>query len=112
MNAHQSNRIVSRSPLPIAFGLICISCCTFLCSGLVAAERPNIILIYADDVGYGDVSCNGQQTLRTPSIDSIAAEGIRFTDAHCSAATCTPSRFALLTGQYAFRQKGNRCRAR
>ncbi len=75
-------------------------------SRVMAAERPNIILIYADDVGYGDVSCNGQQTLPTPSIDSIAAQGIRFTDAHCSAATCTPSRFALLTGQYAFRQKG------
>lgn len=72
----------------------------------LAAERPNIVLIYTDDVGFGDVSCNGQSTLKTPHIDSIAQGGIRFTDAHCSAATCTPSRFALLTGQYAFRQKG------
>ena len=71
-----------------------------------AAERPNIVLIYSDDVGYGDVSCNGQTTLLTPHIDRIAAEGLRMTDAHCSAATCTPSRFAMLTGQYAFRQKG------
>ncbi|RMF43132.1 MAG: arylsulfatase [Planctomycetota bacterium] len=71
-----------------------------------AAERPNIVLIYTDDVGYGDVSCNGQTTLRTPNIDRIAAEGVRHTDAHCSAATCTPSRFALLTGRYAFRQPG------
>ena len=69
-------------------------------------DLPNIVVIYADDVGYGDVSCSGQTTLQTPSIDRIAAEGIFFTDAHCSAATCTPSRFALLTGSYAFRQKG------
>lgn len=72
----------------------------------LAAERPNIVVIYTDDVGYGDVSCNGQQTLKTPNIDRIAAEGLRLTDAHCSAATCTPSRFAMLTGKYAFRQKG------
>lgn len=71
-----------------------------------AAERPNIVLIYTDDVGYGDVSCNGGQTLLTPHIDSIAQQGLRHTDAHCSAATCTPSRFALLTGKYAFRQAG------
>ncbi len=71
-----------------------------------AAERPNIVLIYTDDVGYGDVSCNGQTTLQTPNIDRIADEGLRLTDAHCSAATCTPSRFALLTGKYAFRQRG------
>lgn len=69
-----------------------------------ADERPNIVLIYGDDVGYGDVSCNGGSTLMTPNIDRIAREGIRFTDSHCSAATCTPSRYALLTGSYAFRQ--------
>ena len=72
-----------------------------------AAEPPNIILIYGDDVGYGDVSCNGTQAIPTPNIDRIAAEGIRFTDAHCSAATCTPSRYALLTGTYAFRKKNS-----
>ncbi len=69
-------------------------------------DRPNIILIYADDVGFGDVSCNGSATIQTPNIDRLAREGIRFIDAHSSAATCTPSRFALMTGQYAFRQKG------
>ncbi len=69
-------------------------------------ERPNIVLIYGDDVGYGDVSCNGQATLLTPNIDRIAREGLRHTDAHCSSAMCTPSRFALLTGKYAFRQSG------
>ncbi len=71
-----------------------------------AAEHPNIVLIYADDLGYGDVSCNGQSTLHTPNIDRIAQEGLRHTDAHCSSSMCTPSRFAMLTGTYAFRQQG------
>ena len=68
--------------------------------------RPNIVVIYADDVGYGDVSAYGKTRLRTPHIDRLAAEGMRFTDAHSAAATCTPSRYALLTGQYAWRQPG------
>ena len=67
---------------------------------------PNILLIYTDDVGYGDVGCYEGSTTPTPHIDRLAREGLLFTDAHCSAATCTPSRFALLTGQYAFRQAG------
>ena len=70
-----------------------------------AKPVPNIVLIYADDLGFGDVSCNGG-SIDTPNIDGLAREGLRFTDAHTSAATCTPSRFALLTGQYAFRQRG------
>lgn len=88
--------------------------CNYLLCSVGAAERPNIVLIYADDVGYGDVSCNVSgitptlktPTLKTPNIDRLASEGLRMTDAHCSAATCTPSRFAMLTGTYAFRQKG------
>lgn len=70
------------------------------------AAPPNILLIYTDDVGYGDVGCYEGSRTPTPNIDRLAAEGLRFTDAHCSAATCTPSRYALLTGQYAFRKKG------
>src|SRR5690349_17537573 len=72
----------------------------------VAAERPNIVLIYADDLGYGDTSCYGASAVHTPNIDRLAHEGLRFTDAHSAAATCTPSRYAMLTGEYAFRQKG------
>lgn len=64
---------------------------------------PNIVLIYIDDLGYGDLSCYGAKGVQTPFVDSMAARGLRFTDAHCSAATCTPSRYALLTGNYAFR---------
>ncbi len=69
-------------------------------------DRPNIVLIYADDVGYGDLSCYGATAVRTPNIDSIAGTGLRFTNAHAPSATCTPSRYALLTGQYAWRKPG------
>lgn len=71
-----------------------------------ATVKPNILYIYADDLGYGDVSCNGSATIATPNIDRLASEGLRATDAHSAAATCTPSRYALLTGEYAFRRKG------
>lgn len=71
----------------------------------VAQERPNVIIILADDIGYGDLSCNGEPTIHTPNVDRVAAEGIRFTDAHAVAATSTPSRYSLLTGQYAWRRK-------
>ncbi|MGE9266723.1 MAG: sulfatase family protein, partial [Verrucomicrobiales bacterium] len=69
----------------------------------LSAERPNVVIIYGDDVGYGDVGAYGSKLIPTPNIDRLAAEGLRFTDGHCSAATCTPSRFSLLTGVYGFR---------
>ncbi len=69
-------------------------------------DKPNIIVIMADDLGYGDVSCYGATAVRTPAIDRLASEGVRFTSGYCSASTCTPTRFSLLTGTYAFRQKG------
>jgi arylsulfatase A-like enzyme len=71
-----------------------------------AQPRPNIVLIYADDLGYGDVSAYGATAPLTPNIDRLAKEGLRFTDAHSAAATCTPSRYALLTGEYAWRRPG------
>ena len=67
---------------------------------------PNIVLIYMDDLGYGDLSSYGATALKTPNIDRLAKEGLRFTDAHSAAATCTPSRYAMMTGEYAFRKKG------
>ncbi|HEY7120829.1 MAG TPA: arylsulfatase [Tepidisphaeraceae bacterium] len=70
------------------------------------ARRPNIVVILADDLGYGDVGCYGATRVKTPNIDALAAQGLRFTDAHASSATCTPSRYSLLTGQYAWRKKG------
>ena len=88
----------------------------FLCASLpllahsraaAAARRPNIVYMYADDLGYGDVSCYGATRVKTPNIDRLAAAGVRFTNAHSPSATCTPSRYALLTGEYAWRQKGH-----
>ena len=73
---------------------------------VLAADRPNIVLIYADDLGYGDVSCNGAKAGLTPNIDRLAKEGLNFTDAHATSATCTPSRYALLTGEYPWRKRG------
>lgn len=69
----------------------------------VAAEKPNIVIIYGDDVGYADVGAYGAKLIPTPNIDRLAAEGLVFTDGHCSAATCTPSRFSMLTGIHGFR---------
>ena len=71
-----------------------------------ATRHPNIVLLYADDLGYGDTSCYGAQRVSTPNIDRLARGGVRFTDAHCTAATCTPSRYSTLTGEYAFRKEG------
>ena len=71
-----------------------------------APRRPNIVVIMADDLGYGDVSCYGAKSLKTPHIDRLAAEGLRFTSGYCSASTCTPTRYSFLTGTYAFRRPG------
>jgi arylsulfatase A-like enzyme len=67
--------------------------------------KPNIVIIYLDDLGYGDLSAYGATELITPNIDALASEGLRFTDAYASSATCTPSRYALLTGMYPWRNK-------
>ena len=64
---------------------------------------PNVVLINADDLGYGDLGCYGATKVKTPHIDRLAAQGRRFTDAHSASAVCTPSRYALLTGRYPFR---------
>ena len=80
-------------------------CCAVLAAAQ-PATRPNIVLIYLDDLGYGDSSAYGATTIRTPGIDRIAREGVRFTSGYATSATCTPSRFSLLTGTYAWRQPG------
>ncbi len=73
-------------------------------SSSFAAETPNVVVIMADDLGYGDVSCYGATALQTPNIDKLAAQGCRFTSGYCSASTCTPTRYSMLTGSYAFRK--------
>lgn len=71
-----------------------------------AQQRPNVVIIYADDLGYGDLSCYGAKNIQTPNVDKLAKEGIRFTNANATSATCTPSRYALMTGKYPWRRSG------
>ena len=74
-----------------------------LTAAALGSETPNVVLIYGDDVGYADLGVYGAQLIPTPHLDKLASQGLRFTDGHCSAATCTPSRFSLLTGIHGFR---------
>lgn len=70
------------------------------------ADKPNIVLVFADDLGYGDIGCyNPESRIPTPQIDQLAEQGIRFLDAHTSDSVCTPSRYGLLTGRYCWRGK-------
>lgn len=70
------------------------------------AQKPNVVIIYADDLGYGDVSCYGATKIKTPNVDRLAKEGLKFTNAYATSATCTPSRYSLMTGEYAWRKAG------
>lgn len=73
---------------------------------LTAERPPNIVVIYADDLGYGDLGCYGAMAVKTPHCDRLATEGLRLTSGYCTSATCTPSRYSMLTGEYAWRRKG------
>lgn len=95
-HAHARGRITTLT------SLFCLS----IVPSFSNAKTPNFIVIMADDVGYGDVSCFGATEIETPNIDRLANEGIRFTDGYCSASTCTPTRYSFLTGTYAFRRDG------
>ncbi len=75
-------------------------------TGTEDRSLPNVIIIYADDLGYGDLECYGAKNVRTPNVNRLASEGIRFTNAHATASTSTPSRYSLLTGEYAWRRPG------
>lgn len=81
-------------------------CVVLIPETLWAADKPNIVYILADDLGYGDVGCyNAESKIPTPRLDQLASQGIRFTDAHSPSAVCTPTRYALLTGRYAWRTR-------
>lgn len=82
-----------------------LTICLLLLSSMVlnATEKPNVIVIMADDLGFGDISAYGATRVKTPHIDRLAAEGILFNSGYCSASTCTPTRYSFLTGSYAFR---------
>jgi arylsulfatase A-like enzyme len=92
--------------LPVVFGLFlfCVGCGSV--EKKEEAPRPNIVVIYADDLGYGDVSAYGSSAVSTPNMDWLAQNGALYTNAHATSATCTPSRFSLLTGKYAWRKQG------
>ena len=79
-------------------------------AGITVASEvpPNVVLIFADDLGYGDLGCYGATKVKTPNIDKLAEEGRRFIDAHSASAVCTPSRYALLTGEYPVRANGGK----
>jgi len=78
-----------------------------LCAPLGAQQLPNIVIVYADDLGYGDLSCyNADAAYRTPHLDRMAKEGVRFTDAHSPSTICSPSRYGLLSGQQIYRSTG------
>lgn len=86
-----------------------IATCLFPVSFVALAqqsEKPNVVLIYADDIGYGDLSCYGATRVQTPNVDALANNGVRFRNAHSAAATSTPSRYGLFTGEYPWRRKG------
>ncbi|MBC2839506.1 arylsulfatase [Robiginitalea sp. SC105] len=104
-----------RPPALLRYPLILLLFCLFAaCKGeredavpdvSGVAGRPNILIIYADDLGYGDTGAYGATQIQTPNIDALAAGGLRFTRAYASSATCTPSRYALLTGRYPWRKE-------
>jgi len=66
-------------------------------------KRRNVIIVYADDLGFGDLSCYGSHQIHTPNLDRLCGEGLKFTDAYATSAVCTPSRYSILTGRYPFR---------
>jgi arylsulfatase A-like enzyme len=104
MTSRKSTLCTHTITLALAFAALLV--------GRIAAEesRPNVVIIFADDLGYGDLGCYGSPTIRTPHLDRMAAEGLRFTDFYSASEVCTPSRAALLTGRYPIRSGmcGNR----
>ena len=92
--------------ITVVLGLVIFVASSSVLAGANETERPNIVFILADDLGYGDLRCfNPESKIATPQIDKLAAEGMRFTDAHSGSAVCTPTRYGILTGRYAWRTR-------
>src|SRR5438105_12426339 len=81
----------------------------FAAAAVSAADRPNVVLILADDMGYGDLGCYGCPDIRTPHLDSLGKEGVRLTSFYSNGPECTPTRTALMTGRYQHRVGGLEC---
>lgn len=89
--------------LPVRISSVALVAALLTTSGLLAADKPNVIYILADDLGYGDLSCYGQTKLKTPHIDRLADEGLKFTNHYSGNTVCSPSRAVLMTGQHSGR---------
>ena len=85
---------------------VLLACMCSMALSAAPGRPPNIVVLYADDIGWGDFGCYGAKVIPTPNVDRLAAEGLRFTAGYCTSATCTPSRYSLLTGEYAWRRRG------
>ena len=104
MSCHRQDRTAPATRKhPMAIVLI-IAFAAPLASGVVRAERPNVVLIMVDDQGYGDLGCHGNSVIRTPNLDALHAESVRFTNFHVDP-TCSPTRGALMSGKYRRRPK-------
>lgn len=108
LNEGESNNIFMRNKLLVILGICSIGVLTTCRQEQKKSKFPNIVIVFADDMGYGDVSgLNPEAKTYTPAIDELIDNGLAFTEAHASASVCTPSRYGLLTGRYAFRNKIN-----
>jgi arylsulfatase A len=96
-------RSAASSPSAVLLSRVLLATALASSPAPAAAQQPpppNIVLILADDLGFGDTGCYGATRIKTPNVDRLGSQGLRFTDAHATSSTCTPSRYALLTGQY------------
>jgi arylsulfatase A len=96
---YKVNRFYFRYAAPLLLVMM-----IFILSCSKKVDRPHVVIIYTDDIGYGDIGVQGAEGIPTPNIDLLASQGIRFTDGHCAASTCSPSRYSLLTGEMGFRK--------
>ena len=99
-----SGALLKPASLPAA-GLICLASLLVFASygNAEAHERPNVVVVLADDLGYGDLGCYGEPEVQTPHLDQFASEGLRFTDCYAAAASCSPARTGLMTGRTPYR---------
>ncbi|MFW6277568.1 MAG: sulfatase [Prolixibacteraceae bacterium] len=95
--------------LSIVFILALFAAPSHAANNTQSTKKPNVVLIFADDMGYGDLSCYGHPVIKTPHLDNMAGEGVRFTSFYAAASVCTPSRAALLTGRYPIRNIPTNC---
>ena len=108
-NMHKAQTVIRTTLTSFAIAILAHSA-----ASAESTSQPNIVIIFADDLGYGDVGCYGATKIATPNIDRLASQGMKFTDAHSAASLCSPSRYGLLTGRSPWRlhKKGNGYRLR